>query len=388
MPAAAAEFDVLHLTPRLGRAGGGVWQFVHDLAAAQADAGQRVAVVGLRGPGFDADAGGLAAKAEVVAAEPSPGPLWTLGYSRDLACKVDELAARSRVIHAHGGLRMWTLSVARRASKRHGVPVLLAPHGSFYPWLLRRNRLRKIIASVWDRRNLRAVTAFHATCDAERDFVRAAGNRQPIHVIPPGVEPVVPGDAGRSRRAHGLDGRRIAAFVGYFDRKKGLVRLLRAWRDVAPAGWQLVLAGPDPDAAEGRGEHRAEVLAEAGRLGLNVGVIGDVRGEAKRDLFAAMELLILPSDWENFGVVVGEAYSAGVPGVVTRDAPWPWLEGEEAGWWVEPTREGVAAALREALARSLQELAAMGDRGRRRVEAEYRWSVAAKRLAEVYAALE
>ena len=385
----AAQLDALHLTPRLGRLGGGVFQFALDLAAAQAKVGMRVALIGL---GDAADLSDWPGLGDSPAVEVHPiayegGPLrrvkFTVGHARGLERGARELASRARVIHAHAGVRMWTLTAARRAARANRRPLMLAPAGSFYPWLLGRNRARKVVGrALFDRLNLPALDALHVTCDEEARYCRLAGLTQPAHVLPPGVAPPPEGDAGRFLERHPeLRGRRIITFLGLFDRKKGLIRLLRAWAAAQVGGeWRLVLAGPDVDG------HAAEVRREADRLGLSGRVVfaGAQFGTAKGDLLAASELLVLPTDWENFGIVVGEALAVGVPVLTTTHTPWSWLPRERAGWHVDATPDAVAAALRQAVALPPEELRAMGDRGRAVVRRDYAWPVAAERVGRVY----
>lgn len=380
-------FDVLHVTPRLGRCGGGVWQFVHDLALAQADLGQRVAIVGLDCPNLDEDARELRddGRVHLEAAKEDRTPLPALGYSRDLGRRVDALAARSKLIHAHGGLRMWTLTPVRRAAKKHGLKILFAPHGGLYPWLLRRNRLKKeLLYWTLDRRNLAAIDTIHATCEQELGFCRDYGLTQPAVVVPPGVRPLPSGDAERwlSNHPHhpALRGKRLCGFLGYFDRKKGLIRLVRAWAHAGEAAkdWHLVIAGHDQ-----RG-HAAEVEAEIARHGLGdqITLLGPQLGQAKSDFMAAIELFVLPTDWENFGVVIGEALAAGVPVLTTTNTPWEWLEPEGAGWHVPPTEPAITAALAEALAADPSTLAAKGRAGQRALREKNSWTSAATALTQ------
>lgn len=348
MKDATDSLDVLHVTPRLGRCGGGVWQFVSDLALAQAESGQRVAVVGLDCDGLDQDAKLLRShhRVELHVAKASLCPVKALGYSRDLERQIDALAARAKLIHAHGGLRMWTLSPVRRAAKRHDVPMLLAPHGGLYPWMLGRNRLKKrLLYHVLDRRNLAAVDQLHATCEQELGYCRDYGLTQPAAVVPPGVRALPEGDNKRFLNGHpNLRGKRLCGFLGYFDRKKGLLRLVRAWAKTQPDDWHLVIAGHN------QGGHQAEVEAEIERLDMRdrVTILGPQMAQAKSDYLSSLDLFVLPTDWENFGVVLGEALSLGVPIVTTTNTPWQWIKTAGVGWFIEPTEEALVACLREA----------------------------------------
>lgn len=373
---------MLHVTPRLGRCGGGVWQFVHDLALAQADLGQRVAIVGLDCPNLDEDARELLADGRVhlEAAKEDRTPLPALGYSRDLGRRIDALAARSKLIHAHGGLRMWTLVPVRRAAKKHGLKIRFAPHGGLYPWLLNRNRLKKrLLYWTLDRRNLKAIDTLHATCEQELRFCRDYGLTQPAIIVPPGVRPLPPGDAERWRADYPqLRGKRLCGFLGYFDRKKGLIRLIRAWANLGEItdDWHLVIAGHDQLG------HAAEVKAEIARhrLGDRITLLGPQLGQAKSDFLAAIDLFVLPTDWENFGVVIGEALAAGVPVLTTTNTPWAWLNEEGAGWHVPPTEPAITAALGEALATDSAALAAKGLAGQWAVSGKNDWTTAARLL--------
>ncbi len=374
---------MVHVTPRLGAAGGGVWQFVKDLADEQAAAGLRVAITGLQ-----AETELAIPNATIAPAKPAMGlrhgPLWTLAYSPDLGRNIDQLTKRSRVVHAHGGLRMWPNVQVRRAAARYGRPVLLSPHGSLYPWMLLRNRVRKfVMRTLFDRRSLGSVDRLHATCQQEAQFIRDAGLRQEIEVIPAGVRPLVEGDATRvMSKMPQISGRRVALFVGIFDRKKGLPRLVEAWSKLGESAgdWVLLLAGPD------QGGHTREVRELINQHGLEkqILLIGPHYGQNKSDLYAAAELFVLATDWENFGIVVGEALSAGVPVLTTINTPWDWLPGEQAGWFVEPSVDAIEAALRQALAKSPADLASMGERGRAVVKARYRWERVVEQFSRVY----
>ena len=117
--------------------------------------------------------------------------------------------------------------------------------------------------------------------------------------------------------------------------------LIEAWVRLRPEGWRLRIAGPD------EAGHRAEIeaLVIRHRLAGVVSFLGPVEGKAKTDAYRTADLFILPTHSENFGMVVAEALSYGVPVLTTHGAPWSELETERCGWWVEPTVDGILSGL-------------------------------------------
>ncbi|MEM8874606.1 MAG: glycosyltransferase [Planctomycetota bacterium] len=346
----------LHVTPHVSRLGGGVWSVVLDLAGRRGDT-----VVGME-DGFD-DAGEI----EAVRLR-RRGPrmfAYMPALRRTVADRVGD-----GVVHLHGGLRMLANVSALRGARDAGAPVILSPHGSLYPQMLAKHRGRKAIASVlYDRKLLESVDAFHATCTAELETIRAAGLKQPVAVVAPGVD--VPASV------EPMTGERTLLYLGLFDRKKGLLRLAETWRKLRGQfpDWRLVLAGPDQDG------HMAEVRVALGDAPAEMP--GAVYGDAKAALFNAADVFVLPSDWENFGVVVGEALAHARPVIAPANSPWDWLGKENAGWQVDATN--LEPVLREALGAGRETLSAMSERGRTVVEREYAWPVALDRFAETYA---
>ena len=408
MPPGRDFIRVAHVSPHVSRVGGGVWQFVRDLAArgravgieptlaGQADefvardtadltaTGTRVLTARRIGPHLTSYAPGLKRLLMREAKRIDPAAWQQVLADADRRTKADgarrwPIPPTSQLVHLHGGLRMWPNLAASAAARANGRPVVLSPHGMLYPQLLARSRWKKRLAAwLYDDRLLRSVDLLHATCPEELATIRAYGLTQPVAVIPPGVDPAesTGGDAGRFLAAHearfpGLTASRRMVFLAIMDRKKGLPRLAEAWGRIRPDSpdWRLVIAGSDD---YGQQSAAVEAFARAG-VGDATHFVGPAYGDAKRDLLAAADLFVLPTDWENFGIVVGEALSCGVPVVTTSHTPWGWLNDAGAGWVVPPTTDALEAALRDALARSPDDLRATGERGRRAVVDRYSW---------------
>ncbi|MFP4361138.1 MAG: glycosyltransferase [Alphaproteobacteria bacterium] len=276
------------------------------------------------------------------------------------------------------GLWMHSSRVSLAHHRRTRRPYVVTPRGMLDPWSLAYARWKKRLAATWfEDAHLRHAACIRATSLLEAGHVRSYGLRQPIAVVPNGVE--LPPDRSTPQRAS--PGRRLL-FLSRIHPKKGLPHLLRAWAALAHRhrDWELVLAGPNEVG------HTAEMQALATDLGApRVTWIGPVEGEAKDALYRSADLFVLPTHAENFGLVVAEALAHGVPVVTTRNAPWDGLETQRCGWWIELDDGALREALAAAMTLGDAERRAMGSRGRAWMERDFAWPAVARQLSEVYA---
>lgn len=278
------------------------------------------------------------------------------------------------IVHDHG---LWLPSnhAAARAAWRSGVPLVISPRGMLGPWALAHRRWKKRVAWVlYQRRDLSSTAAVHATSAAEAEAARAAGIHVPIAVIPNGV------DIPKALPPRHYRDIRRALFLSRLHPVKGLPMLIEAWARIRPAGWELVLAGPDEDG------HRAEIEALIDETGLfgEISFLGPVSDDDKWALYRTANLFVLPTHSENFGLVIAEALAAGVPVLTTTGAPWRVLETEQCGWWTVPTVDAIAGALAAATELAPEALNVMGKRGHALVERDYSWTRVAVQMKELY----
>lgn len=283
----------------------------------------------------------------------------------------------SVVIHDHG-LWLPTNHAAARAARGLRRPFMISPRGMLSGWALQYRGLKKRIAwYLYQRRDLKWARLLHATSRPEAEEFRRLGFRQPIAVVPNGVEtpPKVAPKAGQSKT-----GSRTVLFLGRIHPVKGLLDLVHAWAALRPVGWRVIIAGSEDPA------HRQQLDAAIRDLRLNsaFSFTGRVEGETKWELYRQADLFVLPSYSENFGIVVAEALSCGVPVITTRGTPWGNLLAHRCGWWTEIGSEPLAAALQEACSLSDGVRCEMGTRGRELVERNHSWRAVAQQMASVY----
>lgn len=217
-----------------------------------------------------------------------------------------------------------------------------------------------------ERAALRAATAVLTTSRWTADRVAHRHGLDPavVHVAPPGVDPapVAPGSA-----VTGTPPRLLC--LGALTPTKGQDVLVEALARVAGRPWTAVLAGPvsrDP----GFVVRLRAAIARHGLAG-RVEVPGTLSGPALERVWAATDLLVLPSRTETFGMVVTEALARGIPVVASRVGGV--LEavgtaGPPAGTWVPAENVGALAAalsrwLGDPVLRSGWRLSALGRRG-------------------------
>ena len=284
----------------------------------------------------------------------------------------------SSIVHINGvwhPMNHWVSLLTYRKQ----IPLIVQPRGMLEPWALGWHSTKKRLAlSMYQRRDLKSAALLVATAEQEASNLRRFGLSQPIAVIPNGVD-LEGGKSLAFTRSVVPKKVRRALFLSRIHPKKGLFNLLKAWVSIKPIGWILQIAGPD------EGNHLREVLRLAQGLGISqeVEYIGEFNDKDKWTAYRSVDLFVLPTFSENFGVVVAEALSQGLPVVTTTATPWQDLHTYKCGWWVDPNQVDLARALSNAFSMPDAALIEMGERGRAYVQ-RYDWGVIANQMLDTY----
>jgi glycosyltransferase involved in cell wall biosynthesis len=370
----AQKLRSIHCIPGLSEASSGPSYSVARLCEALIDVGHEVTLAALRlGVGREHPA-------FVKTFALGWGPT-RLGNSPDLKRWLIEQVRLQRVdvLHSHG---MWQLNSMYPgwASKHGRVKLVISPRGALSRYAMSHgSRLKKIVWPLLQHPALSAADCFHATALSEYQDIRRLGFKQPVAVIPNGID--TPADVSRVEK----EGRTLL-FVGRIHPIKGLPSLLHAWKEVSHEfpQWDLSIVGSDAGYYGSTG-YLNELRELAADLKLDrVQFMGEVLGDEKWRVYRSAELFVLPTNSENFGLAVAEALSIGLPAIVTKGAPWSPLAEKSAGWWIEIGREPLVRCLRHALSQSREELLAMGAAGREWMKAEYSWEHVGAMMADTY----
>jgi glycosyltransferase involved in cell wall biosynthesis len=296
---------------------------------------------------------------------------------------IDALAeSGADLIHAHSH-RYGHVLQAAAVAERLGIPLVVSTH--YHPADRREPSLKRGLLRVQDA--VFGLTAYRVARSLlvqtahEGKLVRDFAPSRKIRLVPPGIDLASWSDPTRDRP----EGLKLPAdyflFVGRIAPNKGLLPLVDAVAGLdAAARRPLVLMGRD------WGErHAVEQRARTRGIEGAVRFLGHVEDPSVyRGVIRQARALVLPSEWEAFGLVLLEAMAAGTPVVATAVGGVPEvLDGGAAGRLVpygDPNALG--NALRETIddpTGTRQRVAAATERVR-----AFDWSATVARHLEVY----
>lgn len=305
-------------------------------------------------------------------------PWLITGFPFESALKQAASYGRPSIIHNHG---IWTASNHRACNFacKYDITLIIQPRGMLQPGALEYRSVKKRLGMLaYQRKDLEYASLLMATSEDEAKNLRQLGFHQPMSIIPNGI--IL--DQGKLRMVPKHDrckGKRVILFLSRLHPTKGLLNLIEAWAQLDILGWELHLAGPDEIG------YLSKVMDMTRRLGVDktVRYIGFVDGDEKEEAYQAADLFVLPTFTENFGIVVAEALSYGVPVITTKGAPWADLDKYGCGWWIDIGVEPLKDALIHAISLSDQERESMGKKAMCYAE-KFNWNSVAIETMDVY----
>ena len=180
------------------------------------------------------------------------------------------------------------------------------------------------------------------------------------------------------RRNYCPSGQLRLLFLSRLHPKKGLENLLDAMAELKSLDINLSIYGTGDDAYVSSLKERAQMLD---LLGQSVRFYGHVDGESKKSAFMNADVFVLPSYSENYGIVIAEALSYGVPVIASHGTPWERLDDKKCGLWVDNSPKSLVDAI---MSIRQMDLAEMGYRGREWVKDEFSWDLISKKMYLVY----
>lgn len=365
------KLDIIHLTGNIDPDSGGPAYSIPMLCKTLREQGHLVDLLTLRGP-----------REHLVNIHHHSFPIGALprklGNSPEMWRYLNNSLrlAKRDILHSHN---LWILPsiYPALAGYRFGIPHIVSPRGTLTNYSLNTgSSFKRIYWPFIQKPVLKKATAFHATAESELEDIRRLGFKQPVAVIPNGIETNHFPSYSRN-----INSSKTILYFGRFHPEKGLANLLQAWEIASRKhpDWNLLLVGPDNVGYRSK----LERLVVEQRI-QGVTFEGPQYGREKLGVYRRGSIFVLPSPSENFGITVAEALSMEVPVIANHGAPWSGLELNRCGWWIEHGTNSLASVMIQAMNTNPAELLAMGARGRVWMKEDYSWSEVGKNMQAFY----
>lgn len=271
-----------------------------------------------------------------------------------------------------------------RITRKHGIPYIVTPRGCLEPWAYKgqgfiRNMKKKIAMLLYQKNDLDKANCILATAEMEANNIRALGITAPIAVIPNGID--VSEYKCRSLEEKANVKKQIV-FLSRIHQKKGIEFLINAWENLKTSypDWKVVIAGNGDEAYIKR--LRSLILSKD--MQDCVSIIPPVFGADKHKLYCESSLFVLPTYSENFGMVIAEAMSCGVPVITTTGTPWQELNEKHLGWCIELSLNNLMTTLSSAIDLGQECLFNMGQECSKYIFETYQYTEVAEKNKAVY----
>ena len=365
------------LVGSVSREAGGLFQSVRGLAKAVASANEEVRVFGIRDEQSAVDL----QEWQPLSVQTFRPRLRAWGYSKQLVPAM--LEADLDILSVHG-LWKYCSVASQRWHRQTGRPYVVHPHGMLESWAVRNAMWKKRIAALlYENQHLRQAACLRALTEAEAQSIRSYGLRNPICVIPNGVD--LP-DVRESHAKTQPTNRKTLLYLGRLHPKKNISNLIRAWnetfRSQRTSGdrWVLAIAGWD------QGGYEAQLRQLTTDLGLLTSVIflGPQFGADKSECYRACDAFILPSLSEGLPMAVLEAWSYAKPVLMTPECNLSEGFDANAARRIGKAPEEIAAGLKVLREMSDDDRRQMGNRGRALLTTRFSWPRIGEQMRRVF----
>jgi len=222
------------------------------------------------------------------------------------------------LIHIHAYRHPHT-EIATRFAKKYDKKIILTPHGTYQEAAILPldyavyYRLYDVCARFTVLKKIDGVIAL--TNYEKGMLVKRGANEDAISVIPP----IIPINVVEKTKEIGLPGLQDKFVIGYISRihyLKGLDFLIKSLAHIKDEDWVLLLAGKDEGCL-----YDLLKLAEKEGVREKIRYLGYVSEDKKQVLLNNMDLFVLPTRTEGFGLALLEAQRFGVPCIATDVLP-------------------------------------------------------------------
>lgn len=287
-----------------------------------------------------------------------------------------ELIQWADVVHVHS---MWSFpaTVICLRCIALGKPYIISPRSNLYRAALARRKFKKALALFfYQAKLLNAAARIHVTDAAEEAEV--------LTVFPHLITATVPNALSmslyeRKQKPEKKEKVTKLLFLSRVEPRKNLLALVKAWARIGSGCLILQVAGPIEDSDY----YQAVIAAVPPALKKHFQYMGIVSGQEKKDVLSEADFLCAPSDYENFGHSIAEAFAARLPVLVGPNTPWENLLESGGGIRVATGSDDILEGLCSALALSPDEIGVMVDKAYDYIS-RFDWSNLIKNYINMY----
>lgn len=293
---------------------------------------------------------------------------------------------------------MWDLRyhIVAKTARKHRIPYIITPRGMLEPWCLSQKKWKKKLAmALYQMKDIKRSACVFTTAEMEALHVRDLGVDVPMVVIPNGIE-----TDGYPCRISKDKVKKQILFLSRIHIKKGIELLIDAFDRIIKKNadmddWTVAIVGNGEEGYIRELKRKVEDL----NLRDKVKILAPVFGDAKVKLYQESSIFCLPSYSENFGMVIAEAMSCGVPCITTNGTPWQLLNGEvstmganldilgknrKTGWCIDLNVDNLEKVLLEAMTMKTEALYEMGQKGNLLVQENFNYKSVARKVMQLY----
>lgn len=264
------------------------------------------------------------------------------------------------VVHIFSGWNFFVpylINLTKKLKKK----VFFSPLGQLDEWSLTQKKFKKKLAlNFYLKKSLKKCNGIIVASEKEKKDVNKIFFSK-VLVLGHGVD--LPNKETLIRKKFNREKKKLI-FVSRLHYKKGLENLIDAWEQAKLINWQLKIFGPKTDNIK---------FLDKAKLLKNLSIEDPIYGNKKIDIILNSDALILPSLSENFGLIVAESLSLGLPVATTNNTPWSEISEEKVncGWIIDQTVTGILLFLKKLENISVDELKLKGENGISLIEKKF-----------------
>lgn len=250
--------------------------------------------------------------------------------------RVESLLSEEAILHLHVPWLVSNLQLSKLA-KLHRVPYVITPHGSLDAWSMAQKKLKKLVYWKLFAKKMFDDSAFiHFTATGEREQAKQYLGSDRIKIIPCAFDVEAYDDLPDvSIALNKYDQISLSKpnilFLSRLHPKKGVDVLIEVTRILVSRSVELnvIIAGPSDETER---DYSEQLYTSVQEHGLNncVHFIGMVKGVEKTSLYRASDVFVLPTQQENFGLVLVESMICETSVITTYNVD-IWKEIKEGG---------------------------------------------------------